>query len=416
MTVEQNYRIAREIYAEIGVDTDQILQILKQTPISVHCWQLDDLSGFENPEGELTGGIVAIGNAPGKPRSKEEYMKNLNQALSLIPGRTKLALHAIYLESNGEKVDRDSIEPRHFTGWVDYAKEKDIGLDFNPTYVSHPLSDSGFTLASSDESIRKFWVEHGKRCRKIGEYFGKELGQVCITNHWIADGYKDHTIDKVAPRLRLIQSLDEILEEKIDPKYNQDSLESKLFGLGSESYVVGSHEFYTNYVMNRRNSIVCLDAGHYHPTEVISSKISSYLAFDQKLMLHVSRPVRWDSDHVVMLDDETKNIMEEIVRQNALGMVYIGTDFFDASINRVAATVIGARNVRKALLVALLQPTAKLKQMEAEGNLTGRLALYEECKQFPFGLVWDMFCEMEGVPGRDWVLKKGILEKGELIR
>lgn len=409
MTVEQGYKTAKEIYEGFGVDTDQVLNILKQVPISIHCWQLDDLQGFESPEAELTGGIAATGNAPGKPKTKKEFMANLDKALAHIPGKTKLAVHAIYLESNGRQVSRDKLEPSHFSNWVDYAKKKNIGLDFNPTYFSHPLSESGFTLSSSDEHIRRFWVEHGKRCRKIGEYFGRELNQVCITNHWIPDGFKDHTIDKLGPRMRLEQSLDEIFEERLDMSYNIDSLESKLFGLGSESYVVGSHEFYTNYVMDKKNSIVCLDAGHFHPTEVISSKISSYLAFNQKLMLHVSRPVRWDSDHVVMLDDETKAIMEEIVRQGALPQVYIGTDFFDASINRVAATIIGARNVRKALLVALLQPTAKLKELEAEGNLTGRLALYEECKQLPFGLVWDMFCEMEGVPGSSWLQEQKIL-------
>lgn len=411
LNVEKNYKIAQDTYAEFGVDTDQALNILKKTPISIHCWQLDDLQGFENPDAELTGGIAATGNAPGKPKSKAEYMEHLNQALACIPGNTKLALHAIYLENNGEDVGRNAIEPKHFANWVDYAKEKNIGLDFNPTYFSHPMSDSGFTLSSSDETIRRYWIEHGKCCRKIGEYFGKELGQTCVTNHWIGDGYKDHTIDKAAPRMRLKESLDEIFAEKIDPNYNVDSVESKLFGLGSESYVTGSHEFYTNYVMSGSNCILCLDAGHFHPTETISSKISSYLVFQQKLMLHISRPVRWDSDHVVMLDDETKAIMEEIVRQDALGQVYIGTDFFDASIDRVAATIIGARNVRKALLLALLQPTKLLKELEKNDNLTGRLALYEESKQLPFGFVWDRFCEMEGVPGSDWIYKNGIVSR-----
>ncbi|QNM06487.1 L-rhamnose isomerase [Qiania dongpingensis] len=400
---EKNYQAARELYASIGVDTDKALETLKKTPISVHCWQIDDLQGFENPDAVLTGGIAATGNAPGKPESREEYMANLNQALDLIPGATKLALHAIYLDKHGKDIDRDEIGPEEFSEWVDFAKSRNIGLDFNPTYFSHPMSDSGYTLTSRDESVREFWINHGKCCRRIGEYFGKELGQVCITNHWIGDGNKDYTIDKLTPRLILKDSLDQIFAEPIDPRYNIDSVESKVFGLGSESYVPGSHEFYTNYALTKKNCIVCMDAGHFHPTESIAAKFSSYLAFGQELMLHVSRPVRWDSDHVVMLDDETKAIMEEIVRYDALDRIHIGTDYFDASINRIAATAIGARNARKALLLALLQPTEELIQIEREGNLTKRLAYYEELKAMPFGLVWEMFCEMENVPGRTWI-------------
>lgn len=400
---KRNYEIAKELYAQFGVDTDKALETLRKTPISVHCWQIDDLTGFENPDAVLSGGIAAFGNAPGKPRSKEEYMANLDKALSYIPGAKKLALHAVYLNNFGEKVERDQIEPKHFEDWVKYAKEKGIGLDFNPTYFSHEKAEEGFTLASKDEEVRQFWIEHGKRCRKIGEYFGRELGQTCLTNHWIPDGYKDNTIDKVGPRLRLKDSLDKIFEEKIDPKYNIDSVESKLFGLGSESYVVGSHEFYTNYVMTNNNCIICMDAGHFHPTELVSQKISSYLAFDREIMLHVSRPVRWDSDHVVLFDDETKAIMQEIVRHDALDKVHIGLDFFDASIDRISATVIGARNAKKALLSALLEPTEELIKVEREDNLTKRLALSEEIKSLPFGLVWDMFCEMENVPNSGWV-------------
>lgn len=401
--VEKNYQVAKEMYAKVGIDTDLVLEKVRNAPISVHCWQLDDLTGFENPDSVLSGGIAVFGNAPGKPRSKEAFMNNLNEALDLIPGATKLALHAVYLENEGKKIERNEILPEHFSGWVDYAKERKIGLDFNPTYFSHPMAESGFTLASRDESIRQYWIEHGKRCRDIGAYFGKELGQPCITNHWIGDGYKDHTIDKLSPRLRLQDSLDQIFAKEIDRKYNIDSVESKLFGLGSESYVPGSHEFYTNYVLTRKNSILCMDAGHFHPTETVSSKISSYLAFDQELMLHVSRPVRWDSDHVVMLDDETKAIMQEIVRYDALDKVHIGLDFFDASINRIAATVIGARNARKALLMAMLEPSEELIKIEMEDNFTKRLALSEEMKTMPFGLVWDMLCEMENVPGSTWV-------------
>lgn len=398
-----NYEIAKEVYSKFGVDTDKALETLRKTPVSVHCWQIDDLTGFENPDAVLSGGIAAFGNAPGKPRSKEEYMTNLDKALSYIPGAKKLALHAVYLNNFGEKVERDQIEPKHFEDWVKYAKEKGIGLDFNPTYFSHEKAEGGFTLASKNEEVRQFWIEHGKRCRKIGEYFGRELGQTCLTNHWIPDGYKDNTIDKVGPRLRLKDSLDKIFEEKIDPKYNIDSVESKLFGLGSESYVVGSHEFYTNYVMINNNCIICMDAGHFHPTELVSQKIASYLAFDKEIMLHVSRPVRWDSDHVVLFDDETKAIMQEIVRYDALDKVHIGLDFFDASIDRISATVIGARNAKKALLSALLEPTEELMKIEIEDNLTKRLALSEEIKSLPFGLVWDMFCEMENVPNSEWV-------------
>lgn len=399
---EKNYKIAKEAYAQMGVDTDKVLKSLKKTPISVHCWQIDDLTGFEDFDAVLSGGIAAFGNAPGKPRSKEEFRTNLNKALDMIPGATKLALHAVYLDTD-KKVERNQILPEHFASWVDYAKEKKIGLDFNPTYFSHPMADSGWTLASKDKAVREYWIEHGKRCRDIGEYFGKELGQVCITNHWIGDGYKDYTADQLAPRVRLKESLDEIFAKPVDRKYNIDSVESKLFGLGSEYYVPGSHEFYTNYVMSNHNCILCMDAGHFHPTEQVSAKISSYIAFGEELMLHVSRPVRWDSDHVVAFDDETKAIMEEIVNCNALDKVHIGLDFFDASINRIAATVIGARNARKALLMALLNPTEALKKAEEEDNLTKRLALREEMKSMPFSLVWDYFCETENVPGSEWV-------------
>lgn len=400
--IEARYQIAKEHYAEWGIDTDAALTTLEETPISVHCWQLDDLTGFENFSSVLTGGIQATGNAPGKPKSVEEFFSHLDQMISYIPGAMKLALHAIYPIADPIP-ERNAIRPEHFSAWVDYAKEKNIGLDFNPTYFSHPMADSGLTLTSEDPVVRKYWIEHGIACRKIGEYFGKELGQVCITNHWIGDGSKDHRVDKIGPRERLIDSLDQIFAEPINREYNIDSLESKLFGLGVESYTPGSHEFYTNYVMLRDNCIVCMDAGHFHPTEVISDKLSSYLCFGKEIMLHVSRPVRWDSDHVVMLDDETKAIMQEIVRANALDKVHIGTDYFDASINRVAASVIGARNTKKALLYALLQPNRDLMEAEAEGNFTKRLALLEEAKTLPFGLVWDMFCERENVPGSDWI-------------
>lgn len=401
--IERAYEVAKEIYARWGIDTDNVLEQLARTPVSVHCWQIDDLSGFENPARGLSGGIAATGNDPSKPKTKEEYMANLTKALQLIPGTNKLALHAIYLDNGGVFVDRDQIEPKHFAGWVDYAKEQKITLDFNPTYFSHDKADTNFTLSSYDSGIRDFWVEHGKRCRRIGEYFGRELGSYCITNHWIPDGYKDYTVDKLKHRQLLTESLDRIFSERIDPSYNRDSVESKVFGLGIESYTVGSHEYYTNYSAIRNNCMVCMDMGHYHPTEVVSGKLSSYLAFDREVMLHVSRPVRWDSDHVVALDDEVKEVMLEIARQNAFDRIHIGTDYFDGSINRIAATVIGARNVKKALLYALLEPSVLLKRLEEKDDLVSRLAYVEESKSLPFGLVWDMFCEQQGVPGSDWM-------------
>ena len=394
--IEQSYALARERYAEFGVDTDRALELLRKTPVSAHCWQLDDLTGFENFGSVLSGGIQATGSYPGKPTSVEEYFEHLNRFIALIPGALKLALHAVYRITD-EDVSRDALAPRHFAAWVDYAKEKGVGLDFNPTYFSHPMADSGFTLSSEDPAVRRFWIDHGKACRRIGEYFGRELGQVCVTNHWIGDGSKDVRIDKLGPRVRLMESLDEI-----DRRYNLDSVESKLFGLGVESYTVGSHEFYTNYAMSRDNCIICLDAGHFHPTECISDKLSSYLCFGKELMLHVSRPVRWDSDHVVMWDDETKAIMQEIVKCDALERVHIGTDYFDASIDRIAASVIGVRNAKKALLYALLQPNERLMAYEREMDYTRRLALHEEARTLPVGSVWDMFCETEGVPGSAW--------------
>lgn len=399
--VERNYQIAREIYGEMGVDTDAVLKKLDEVPISVHCWQIDDLQGFEFPEAEMSGGIVATGNAPGKARNPEEFMTNLNQALDLIPGHTKLALHAVYMNKHGKNIARNEIGPEEFTEWVDFAKERGIGLDFNPTYFSHPDYDSNSTLTNPDEGIRRFWIEHGIACRRIGDYFGRELGEKCITNHWIGDGSKDIVVDKLTPRLILKDSLDQIFAEKLE--HNIDSCESKVFGLGSESYVPGSHEFYTEYAAHTGNCIVCMDAGHFHPTEMIGPKFSSYLAFGDEIQLHVSRPVRWDSDHVVILDDATKEIMEEIAAYDAYDKVHIGTDYFDASINRIAATAIGARSARKALMLAMLRPIEELKRLEREGNTTKRLALLEETKLLPAGLVWEYYCETKGVAGREWI-------------
>lgn len=403
MGIYSDYQIAKELYSSIGVDTDAVLEKMDEIPVSINCWQLDDLSGFEDPERGLDGGIAAFGNAPGKPHNRDEYISNLNVALSLVPGCNRLALHAIYLDNGGKDVGRDEIRPEHFKFWVDYAKGKNIGLDFNPTYFSHPMSSSGFTLASPDDKIRRYWIEHGKRCREIGAYFGRELGSTCITNHWIPDGFKDTTVDKLAPRIRLANSLDEIFSEPISRKYNIDSVESKLFGLGSESYVPGSHEFYTLYAAINKNCIPCMDTGHFHPTETVSSKLSSYLACGQEVMLHISRPVRWDSDHVVIMDDECQALLCEIARNDAFDRIHIGLDYFDASINRIAATVLGARSVKQALLCALLEPTDYLRELEASGDFTSRLILLERQKLMPFGMVWEYYCETHGVPGRNWL-------------
>lgn len=403
MGIAEDYRHAKEIYAESGVDTDRAIDMLNKIPISVNCWQLDDLSGFEAPERGLSGGIAAFGSAPGKPKNREEYIQNLESALKLIPGCTKLALHAIYPDAGCERKGRDQLEPSDFAGWVDFAKEHRIGLDFNPTYFSHPMADSGFTLSSPDSGIRDYWVEHGIRCRKIGGFFGRELGIPCITNHWIPDGYKDTTVDKLAPRLRLVDSLDRIFIEPIDCSENTDSVESKLFGLGSESYVTGSHEFYLLYSALRGNCIPCMDTGHFHPTEVVSSKLSAFLALGLEVMLHISRPVRWDSDHVPIFDGECMSLMQEIVRHSAYERIHIGLDYFDASINRVAATVLGARSVRAALLYALLEPVPALKDAEASGDFTKRIALLERQKLMPFGMIWEYYCEMNNMPGLNWL-------------
>ena len=312
--VKDRYEIAKETFRVYGVNTEEALAKLDLIPISIHCWQLDDLHGFEGEKRKLNGGIAVTGNASCKVHDMDSYFTEMEKVLNYVPGKNRIALHAMYLDNNGEEIDRNQIEPYHFNRWIAFAKKYNIGLDFNPSYFSHPKTESGFTLSSNDEDIRNFWIEHGKRSRRIGAYIGEQLGTTCYTNHWIPDGYKDICADSLGPRLRLKKSLDEILSEPINRKYNVDCLESKVFGIGSESYVTGSHEFYTNYVMNRENSIICLDVGHYHPTESVAAKLSSYLAFNSEIMLHVSRPVRWDSDHIVILDEETQNIMKEIKR------------------------------------------------------------------------------------------------------
>lgn len=400
--IERNYEIAKETFQAYGVDTEEALNCLDTIAVSIHCWQLDDLHGFEGVERELSGGIAVTGNAPSRVSDKASYFKEMERVLAYVPGKNRIALHAMYLNNKGETVDRDAIEPHHFDEWIAFARKHDLGLDFNPSYFSHPKAEDGFTLSSAHKDIRDFWIEHGKRCRKIGAYIGEQLQQTCYTNHWIPDGFKDICADTLGPRKRLIEALDEILSEPVDRGWNVDSLESKVFGLGSESYVSGSHEFYTNYVMNRKNSIICLDVGHYHPTESVAAKLSAYLAFDSEIMLHVSRPVRWDSDHVVILDEETQNIMKEIKRANAFDKVHIGLDFFDGTLDRTAATILGARSCKMAILKALLEPTQALQASEQEEDFTKRLTLIEEIKTLPYSYVWDMYCMRHGMLGNAW--------------
>ena len=398
------YEAAREVYGLLGVDTEAALGILARTPISVHCWQGDDVGGFESSSaGDPGGGLAITGNYPGRARTAEELRADLEKVFSLVPGKHRLNLHAFYLDSGGKKIDRDQIETSHFQGWIDWAKSLGLGMDFNPTCFAHPKAADGFTLAHRDPGIRAFWIEHAKRCRTIGADIGRALGSTCMVNVWIPDGYKDLPVDRAAPRQRLIESLDAIFAEKLPEKEEIDAMECKLFGIGSESYVAGSHEFYLGYAVSRQKA-VCLDAGHFHPTETLADKVSSVLLFVPRLLLHVSRGVRWDSDHVVILDDPTRAVMEELVRGDFLSRTSIGLDYFDASINRVAAWVIGIRATQKALLLALLEPSKQLREAEADGNLTARLALLEEAKSLPWGAVWDEFCRRHNVPaGAAWL-------------
>jgi len=398
------YTLAQEQYAAVGVDTEAALSTLSRIPISLHCWQGDDVGGFEKPNATLSGGgIQATGNYPGKARTIDELRGDLDFAYKLIPGKHRLNLHALYADLGGRKVERNAYTVREFQSWIDWAKARGLGMDFNPSYFAHPLADSGFTLSSPDAGIRKYWIEHGIACRKIGAEIGRQLGSTCVTNVWIPDGYKDIPVDRVAPRLRLEEALDALFAERIDPKHNLDAVESKLFGIGSESYVVGSHEFYLGYAV-KHQKLYCLDAGHFHPTEQLHDKISSVLMFVPELLLHVSRGVRWDSDHVVLFDDATRGIMEEVVRGGFLSRTHIGLDFFDASINRIAAWTIGTRNALKCLLSALLEPRQQLLQAENSGDFTGRLALLEEAKTLPLSAVWDEHCRRQNAPvGAKWL-------------
>lgn len=415
--LEKGYELAKEYYKKYGVDVDKAIEICDSVPISMHCWQGDDVAGFEKSGGDLSGGIQTTGNYPGAARTPDELRADMEKAMQYIPGELKVNLHANYQEADGV-VDRNEIEPKHFEKWAAWAKEKGIGLDFNPTYFSHPKSENG-TLSNADEDIRKFWIEHGIRCRKIGEYFNKVTGKKCVINHWTPDGDKEFPVDTLSPRLRLKDSYDKIFDATKDVKGVVDGIESKVFGIGLESYTVGSHEFCMGYVMkaNKDHIIMTLDTGHYHPTEMVSAKLSSIFTFANSVLLHLSRPVRWDSDHVVAFDDELKAIMEELVRLDKLKDTYVATDFFDASINRIFAWITGLRNVRKAMLYALLQPVDKMKELEKAGDVSARLAYTQEFKAAPFALVWDYYCQKAGKGvGLDWVDDIKKYEKDILLK
>lgn len=402
-TLEKAYRLARDRYAELGVDTDRAIRAAARIPVSMHCWQGDDVGGFEGAGAALGDGLAVTGNYPGKARTPDELRSDFEQALALIPGTKRFNLHALYAEFGGRKVDRDAIGPGHFARWIDWARDLGIGLDFNQSYFSHPLVQDGCTLSHPEKSVRRFWIEHGIRCREIGAAMGRATGKTCLTNLWIPDGMKDTPADRRGPRERLAESLDAIFARRLNPRHNVDAVEPKLFGIGSESYVAGSHEFYLGYAVSR-GKLLTLDAGHYHPTEGIADKISAVLQFLPEIALHVSRGVRWDSDHVVTLTDDLQAIAQEIVWGGYTERVRIGLDYFDASINRIAAWVIGTRNLQRALLLAFVAPIGKIRAAERAGDNTTRLALLEEAKSLPFGAVWDFYCEREGVPvGEKWL-------------
>jgi L-rhamnose isomerase len=437
--IEKAYEHARQRYADLGVNTDHALERLRTITVSLQCWQGDDVGGFENNFGLGGSGIQATGNYPGKARNADELRADLDKAFTLIPGTHRLNLHAIYAETGGHKVERDQLGPEHFSAWIDWARQRKLGLDFNGTFFAHPLAAKGFTLSSQDEGIRRFWVAHGVACRKIGAVFGRQLGTPCITNVWIPDGYKDTPADRKTPRTILKRSLDEIFAEDLDPRCERDAVEGKLFGLGTESYVVGSHEFYLGYAIQRGGGgwrvkgertlhpapstlhpppiLLCLDSGHFHPTESVADKLSAVLMYLDEVLLHVSRGVRWDSDHVVILSDELRALAEEIVRGDYLPQVRLGLDFFDASINRVAAWVIGTRSLLKAILSALLDPLVDLRRLETARDYTARLALLEEMKSLPHGAVWDYHCLRQGVPvGLRWLDEIRSYERDSLSR
>jgi L-rhamnose isomerase len=413
MNNKMRYEDAKELYAAIGVDTDKAIRTLSEIPISLHCWQGDDVNGFLFRDIALSGGIQTTGNYPGRANTPSELRADLDMALSMIPGKHRLNLHAIYADTE-EKIDLTDLAPRHFERWVEWARERGMGLDYNPTCFSHPMADSGFTISSADPDVRAFWIEHCKGSRRISEYFGKSLGTKCVTNFWFPDGYKDIPVDREAPRYRMMTALDEAMSEKLDPAAHLDALESKVFGIGAESYTVSSNEFALGYAASRGIAYT-LDAGHFHPTEVISDKISSVLLYTKEVLLHVSRPVRWDSDHVIIFDDELNAIADSLIRSDLIRRTHVGLDYFDASINRIAAWIIGTRNMEKALLRALLSPIDTLKRAELDGDFTTRLALTEELKSYPFAAVWDHFCEINGVPVREAWLAEVKRYEGEVL-
>ncbi len=415
-SIEKAYQNAKERYAEIGVDTDSVMKTMDITQISMHCWQADDVSGFENPEGDLSGGIQATGNYPGKASTIEQVMQDVEKAMSLLPGKQRLNLHAFYGDFRNGMADRNEIEPKHFQSWADWAKDLGIGMDFNCTLFSHPKAASGYTLSSLDPSIREFWIEHVKRCRDISEFFGKELGSKCIHNIWIPDGSKDTTVNRYKYRANLKDSLDKIMADKKDSKLMADTVEAKLFGIGMEAFTVGSHEFYLSYAVANQ-MLLCLDIGHFHPTEQVSDKVSAVFQFIPELLFHVTRPIRWDSDHVVTLSDEVRALFEEIVWADKLDKVHIGLDFFDASINRIGAYVTGVRAAQKAILLALLNPTKQLREYDENEQYFERLALLEEAKSLPFGAVWDYYCMKNDVPvGTDFIPEIQQYEKDVLLK
>lgn len=401
MTVEERYASAREVYAEIGVDTDKALEILAGIPVSMHCWQGDDVQGFDQ-NGPLTGGIQTTGNYPGKARTPQELMDDMDKAMALCPGKKKINVHASYaIFEEGEFADRDKLEPKHFEKWVTFAKERGMGIDFNPTFFSHSRVKDGLTLSSPDEDTRSFWIEHGRACIRISQYFAEETGVPCVMNIWTGDGYKDVPADRMGPRLRYKDSIEKILAEPYDRDKVKPCVESKVFGIGVESYTAGSAEFTLSFAATHEGCLPLMDNGHYHPTEVVSDKIPALLCFFPEIALHVTRAIRWDSDHVVAYDDETREIAKEIVRNHAVDRVYLALDFFDASINRVSAWVNGMRNMSKALLFALLQPNESLQELQNSGNLTKLMTMQEELKTYPMGDVWDYYCKIQGVPVRE---------------
>jgi L-rhamnose isomerase len=414
--IERAYELAREAYAAYGIDTEEAMRKLNEIPVSLHCWQFDDVLGLENTGRGLSGGIQTTGNYPGKARNFDELTKDFEKALSYIPGKNKVNIHAFYLDNGGAFVDRDAIEPHHFDSWTDWANAHGLGVDFNPTFFSHEKAADGYTLASADSGIRDFWIEHGIRSRKIAEHIGKKTGQTCVNNIWIPDGEKEFPVDTMAPRERFAEALDKMCGTGYSGGAAVDALESKLFGIGSEAYVVGSHEFVMGYVLSRQNMLLCMDEGHFHPTEVVSAKLSPALLFAKKgVLLHVSRPVRWDSDHVTAYDDETRALMREIVRLGQFDRTYIATDYFDASINRVMAMTIGARNTKKALLEALLQPVGQLRGLERDGDRSARLAITEELRAMPLSAVWDYYCRSQNVScGMEWIRDAKAYEKAVL--